>query len=267
MAKSCNNCGYAYNANDATQCMVCDSPLRSEEDLPVLPVEHTERGSDIALPPSPTAATRSIPNRSEERAPGSIQQPFANERAQEAIEGRLSHLDRYDERPRTDAFKVMSGILIGIPVCIPFAILFLTLGIFSFAFAFIGFSSLSQLLNPVVWLTSSFELLEVMVLRRMGRKDTVPVYRGMVEDSNGRERAFVLRGPLTLGNLVVGHHVRLSGHFGRGTLIAREGSDLTTETAISSGYRNPWRIIFFVALFVDAAIAFGIFSYVIRMAG
>jgi len=99
------------------------------------------------------------------------------------------------------------------------------------------------------------------VLRRMSRIDSFPVYRGMVEDNNGREYTFMLRGPLDLGNLMIGHHVRLSGEWRQGTFIARQGSDLTTETAIISGYRNPWRIIFFIVLCLEVMLGLGIFLY------
>ena len=180
---------------------------------------------------------------------------------QNTLDGRISHVERQDERPRTDVYKVMASILIGILVLIPYVMLFLISGMLSFVFAFIGFSSLSQLFNPIIWTTSSFELLEVLVLRRISRSDSLPVYRGMVEDNNGREYAFMLRGPLDLGNLVMGHHVRLLGEWRQGTFIARQGSDLTTETAIVSGYRNPWRIIFFVVLGLEVMLGLGVFLY------
>ena len=158
-------------------------------------------------------------------------------------------------------YKVVAGILIGLPVIIPFGALFIASGILSFSFAFLGFSSLSQLFNPIIWMTSSFELLEVMVLRRMNRVNTFPVYRGMVEDKSGEEHHFMFRGPLSLGNLVVGHHVRLSGDQREGTLVVRQGHDTTTGTAISSAYRNPWKAIFFGILGLDAMAVLTAFLY------
>ena len=106
-------------------------------------------------------------------------------------------------------YGILARIMIGFLVFIPYATLFILSGILSFLFAVIGFASLSQLFNPIIWTTSLFELLEVMVLRHLRGTIPLPIYRGMVEDNLGREYAFMLKGPLNLGNLVLGHHVGL----------------------------------------------------------
>ncbi len=261
MAITCNNCGYAYNGDDAERCTICAAQIMTANDDVNLPQgsELIEQNSDTAAPPSsqPTLIHNSRPG-NQESEPSSAARSQSN---QNTLDGRISHVERHDERPRTDVYKVMASILIGILVLIPYGTLFLISGMLSFVFALLGFSSLSQLFNPIIWTTSCFELLEVLVLRRMSRIDSFPIYRGMVEDNNGREYVFMLRGPLDLGNLVMGHHVRLLGEWRQGTFIARQGSDLTTETAIISGYRNPWRIIFFIVLCLEVMLGLGIFLY------
>ena len=261
MAITCNNCGYAYNGDDAERCTICAAQIRPANDDINLPqhIELIEQNGDTA-PPPPSQLTSINHSRQGDResTPSSAPRFQSN---QNTLAGRISHVERHDERLRADVYKVMASILIGILVLIPYGTLFLISGMLSFVFAFLGFSSLSQLFNPIIWTTSSFELLEVLVLRRISRIDSFPIYRGMVEDNNGREYAFMLRGPLDLGNLVMGHHVRLLGEWRQGTFIARQGSDLTTETAIISGYRNPWRIIFFIVLCLEVMLGLGIFLY------
>ena len=177
------------------------------------------------------------------------------------LEGRISHLERHDERPPTDFYRVVSRILIGLFLFVPYGVLFAISGIISFAFAFLGFLSLAQLFNPIILTTSMLELLEVIALGRIRKTDTVPVYRGIIEDSSGREYAFIMRGPLKSGNLVVGHHVRLSGERRRGTLIVRTGTDLTANGMILSSYRNPWKIVFFVVLCIYVLLGIGVYVY------
>lgn len=177
------------------------------------------------------------------------------------LEGQISHLERHDERPPTDCYRVVSRILIGLLLFVPYCVLFAVSGIISFVFAFLGFSSLTQLFNPIIWTTSIFELLEVIALGRIRKTDTVPVYRGMIEDSSGSEYAFIMRGSLNSGNLVVGHHVRLSGKRQRGTLIVRTGTDLTANGMILSSYHNPWKIVLVIVLCLYAVLALGIYVY------
>ena len=262
MAKTCNHCGYAYNSDEAASCAICNSPIDEVAGGNAPGTGYLGGGTETPLVPTlssqPSAIHDSRPRHpvSSNTSPG-----LPRQQPQNILEGRISHLERYDERPGTDVYKVIASILIGLLIIIPFGALFIASGILSFSFAFLGFSSLSQLFNPIIWMTSSFELLEVIVLRRMNRGDTIPVYRGMVEDNHGQEHAFMLRGPLSLGNLVVGHHVRLSGRQREGTLVVRQGHDATTGTAISSAYRNPWKAILYGILGLDAMTALAAFLY------
>lgn len=177
------------------------------------------------------------------------------------LEGRISHLECHDERPPIDFYRMVSRILIGLVLFVPYGVLFAVSGIISFAFAFLDFSSLSQLFNPIIWTTSILELLEVIVLGHIRKTDTLPVYRGMIEVSSGREYAFIMRGPLNLGNLVAGHHVRFAGKDRRGTFIVRTETDLTANAMILSSYRNPWKIALVVVLCLYGVLALGVYVY------
>lgn len=256
----CNNCGYAYNSDDADRCAICDAPIQPANNIN-LPraAGFLDQNGDTASPPP--SQPSSIPDGGPDNLASPASSASNQESAQNILDGRISHLERYDETVPNDFYRVMSRILIGLLILAPYVALFVVSGIISFAFGFLGFSSLSQMFNPIIWSTTVFELLEVLALRRIRGTDTVPIYRGMVENNNSREYAFMLRGPLDLGNLVMGHHVRLLGEWKQGTFIARQGSDLTTETAIVSGYRNPWRIIFFVVLCLEVMLGLGVFLY------
>ena len=115
-------------------------------------------------------------------------------------------------------------------------------------FAILGIRVLAQLFNPVTWTMAILELLEVMVLGRIRRTDTFPIYRGLIEDRAGRRHQFLLRGPIALGNLIIGHQVGLTGLWRGGNFLAFGGNDLTSNSAITSTYRNRWRVIFYVLL-------------------
>ena len=210
MAISCNNCGYAYNPDDANQCEICGAPIQRSED------RHDVQGEMALANHSPATGYISHPSVSRPHPSGQPRPaeptgvPPAGQSpsipsSENTIYGKISHIERHDERPRTDVYRVLARILISILVFIPYAVFFVVFGLLSFAFAFLGFSGLSQLLNPLIWTTSLFEFLEVIVLRRIHRTDVFPVYRGLIEDQTGRENTFVFRGPLALGNLVEGH--------------------------------------------------------------
>jgi len=153
-------------------------------------------------------------------------------------------VERFDEKPPVNIFAVLSRILLFILFFVPLLGLFILSGVLSFVFAFIGFQSLSQLFNPFVWSTSFYEFIELFILRRIRGTDTEPFYRGVLEDTQSRESTFLFRGPLKTGNLVPGHNVALRGHWCGGTFEVREGTDRTTNSAITSNYRNPWRAVF-----------------------
>ena len=262
MAESCNNCGYAYNAENATRCEICGAPLEHDTQSiqdnmsPESWVSETGHVQDHPDSLLTDELTLSKPHKSAFSG-----RPLSDRAGEATLYGRISHVERTDEKPRTDIYKVMSSILIGIMIFIPYTILFVVLGLLSFAFAFLGFSGLSQLFNPLVWTTSLFELMEVIVLRRISRKDTVTVYRGLIEDQSGREFPFFFRGPLVLGNLVEGHSVRLCGRWTGHTFDACEGNDLTTQSEITSAYRNPWKVIFVFIIILYVIMGIGIFVF------
>lgn len=260
VAITCNNCGYAYNSDDADRCAICDAPIQPANNINLPQAAgFLDQDGDTASPP-PTQ-----PSSISGGGPDNLASPAfsaSNQKsAQNILDGRISHLERYDETVPNDFYRVMSRILIGLLILAPYVVLFVVSGIISFAFGFLGFSSLSQMFNPIIWSTTVFELLEVLALRRIRGTDTVPIYRGMVEDNNGREYAFIMRGSLNSGNLVVGHHVRLSGKRQRGTLIVRTGTDLTANGMILSSYHNPWKIVLVIVLCLYGVLALGIYVY------
>ena len=262
MAKTCNHCGYAYNSDEAASCAICNSPIDAVDDVNLSGAGYLGQGTETPLVPTLSGHPSAISGSKTHAQVDSTASPGSTRQLpQNILEGRISYVKERNERPERSVYKVIAGILIGLLVIIPFGGLFLVSGMLSFSFAFLGFPSLSQLFNPIIWMTSSFELLEVMVLRRMNRPDTFPVYRGVVENSSGEKHNFKLTGPLSLGDLLVGHHVRLSGNQRNGTLVVRQGYDATTGTVISSAYRNPWKAIFFGILGLDAMAVLTAFLY------
>lgn len=256
----CNNCGYAYNNDDADRCAICDAPIQPANNINLPQAAgFLDQDGDTAspLPSQPS----SIPGGGADNLASPAFSASNQESAQNVLDGRISHLERYDETVPNDFYRVMSRILIGLLILAPYVALFVVSGIISFAFGFLGFSSLSQMFNPIIWSITVFELLEVLALRRIRGTDTVPIYRGMVEDNNGREYAFIMRGSLNSGNLVVGHHVRLSGKRQTGTLIVRTGTDLTANGMILSSYHNPWKIVLVIVLCLYGVLALGIYVY------
>jgi len=261
VAITCNNCGYAYNGDDADRCTICAAPIMPTNDDVNLPQgsELIEQNDDTTPPPPPQAT--SISGGSPDNLASPTSSASNQESAQNILDGRINHLERYDETVPNDFYRVMSRILIGLLILVPYVVLFVVSGIISFAFGFLGFSSLFQMFNPIIWSTTVFELLEVLALRRIRGTDTVPIYRGMIKDDNSRQYAFMMRGPLNSGNLVVGHHVALTGAWRNGTFIVRHGNDLTVNAMISSSYRNPWRIVFFIVLLLYVGLGLGIYVY------
>lgn len=260
MAKTCNNCGYAYNSDDADRCAICNARIQPANNINLPQAAgFLEQDSDTASPPP--SQPSSIPGGGPDNLASPASSASSQESTQNILDGRISHLERYDEAVPNDFYRVMSRILIGLLILIPYIALFVVSGIISFAFGFLGFSSLSQMFNPIIWSTTVFELLEVLALRRIRGTDTVPIYRGMIKDNNSRQYVFMMRGPLNSGNLVVGHHVALTGAWRNGTFIVRHGNDLTINAMISSSYRNPWRIVFFIVLFLYVGLGLGIYVY------
>ena len=250
MAITCTYCGYAYNSDDAENCAICNTSFQSVSEPPLNNTHYNDLQQSTTDELTQTSTVRPPLMNQRIEMTGQNESASSVNRASElrpggcnVLEGRISHIERNDERPPMDMFRFLSKLLIGIVCFIPFIGLFLISGGFSLTFAIIGFRSLSQLFNPVVWSTSIFELLELLVLRNVRGNDTVPIYRGMIEDMNDQEHAFIFRGPIRSGNIVVGHNVRLSGQRDRGTFITQMGMDLTSRSEIISTYRNPWQFI------------------------
>lgn len=273
MAQQCRHCGYGYNSDNADICLLCDHPLNINRNLddfkdsnPRMVFSDTYESNYNTVPPSSninhSGDVLNIENNSNRVTltsplPHEIDNPQSYD---SNLEGRISHIERYDEIPPRDIYAIFSKTIIFILMFIPYITLAIFSGLLSISFAVVGFQGLSHLFNPVIWSTSIFELLEVLVLGRMRGVNTVPIYRGMIEDTQSSEYAFMFRGPLRAGNFVVGHHVRLTGYSNRGTFIVRNGIDLTSRSEILSTWVNPWRNVFwFLILFL---IVLGLLLYI-----
>ena len=160
-----------------------------------------------------------------------------------------------------DGYRFLSQCLIFLILFIPYLSLFFVTGALSLIFAVIGFGGVSRVLNPIAWSTAIFELLEIFVMRGFRSTHTVPMYRGMVEDEQSRQYAFMLQGPLSGGNLVLGHQVEFSGRNSRGTFIVSQGRDITARNDIVIRSRLKWRIILCITLAIYVFAGFGVYSY------
>jgi len=245
MAITCPACGYAGNPDQAEKC-ICGEPLSSADDIWTKALLDTDAqkekpGSDLPGSPSPPPP-----------GPGGLLSTMIMGERDEAeknrLAGRLTKVERYDERSPLGVFKTLSLILIWLAILVPYSILFVVTGIMSFIFMVLRFSTLADLFNPVNWTSGILRVWEILVLRRIRGTDTTPVYRGMVEDQHGQPCPFVLLGPLDLGNLVEGHDVEFSGRRCGGTFRVKKGYDLTSRSEITSAYRNPWKVIFFIMM-------------------
>ena len=252
MTIECDNCGYAYNDDDADRCGMCNSDLHNRNNSAVNDNPRINQQQTIEMvelrPDSGITNFEPAPRRSSS-PPDEPETVRQNDRRR-YLEGRITHIERHDEKPAPNFFSVVSKILIGILIIVPYLAIFMVSAILSLSFAILGYPSISQLFNPIIWTTTIMELMEVIVLRRMKGTDTVPIFRGMVEDHNSQEYAFWFRGPIRSGNLVVGHNVRLRGRWGRGTFMTQNGNDLTSNSEILSSYRNLWPYIFIALVII-----------------
>jgi hypothetical protein len=248
MSITCNICGYTLNPDDAQRCGICQRPLAVSGRLP----ENNVPG-DIqteVIPPNRTARpARPAATADNPRQPDAINS--------NVLEGRLSHVERHDERPTKSVFQILSYLLLFFCFGLPYGVLFLLSGIFSFSLIILGFSNVAAVFNPVSWTHFISEMLEVVFLRRIGLNSMVPIYRGMIQLASGNDVHFQFFGPLRLGNLIQGHRIRFQGRMQGGNFVARSGVDLDTSAEISSGHRDPWPIIFAFLL----AVSGGFFTY------
>jgi hypothetical protein len=248
MAITCNICGYTLNPDDAQLCGICQRPLNVTGRL-----AETNVAGDIqteVMPPIRTA-------RSARPAATADNPQQADAINLNILEGRLSHVEQHDELPAKGVYQILSYLLLFFCFGIPYVVLFLLSGIFSFSLIILGFTNVAAVFNPVSWTHFISEMLEVVFLKRIGFNNMVPVYRGMVQLVSGNDVHFQFFGPLRLGNLIEGHRIRFQGRMQGGNFIARSGMDLDTSAQISSGHRDPWPIIFAFILIVSC----GFFTY------
>lgn len=245
MAYLCK-CGYGFNDDPTKPCKMCGKPLTqtaqigTDEDSEAL----LEQDPDDVITSSGGFATTvedALPSRVElgrDTRCGSM--PGRGD----VVEGRITHLERNDEAPPRTVYWAMSQLLLWPLILVPYVTLFTISGTLALVFAILGFGMLSQLFNPFVWTTTLMEFFEILVLRRLRGTTNIPVYRGLISAEDGGEYHFLLRGPLSLGNLIQGRSVRLYGRSRGTTLIATGGNEMAFPgTEIRSRYRDPWRIV------------------------
>ena len=248
MSIYCKDCNYAYNPDNVTKCIVCGNAL--------VPVVSTVVSSQSITVPN-VAVNRPTSHGQSSGSTvitGNTQGLPGVQGAPNVLIGRITHLERNDERTPVNIYRSLSRLMIGILIAIPYAIFFVALGVISLFFGILGIHSLSQLFNPIIWTSSIFRVMEVFLLRNIRGSDTLPVYRGTIEDASGIEQHFMIRGPLIGGNLIVGSRVRMTGKWQNGTLYALYGEDTSSQTAIRTSYSDPWKIIFFVLLTLYVAL-------------
>ncbi len=287
MSVSCPSCGFALNKKNDSRCVICHNPLPcgagqsnaqngrmdSREDPPrddpwqsppdmSGPGASRESGSAMSDSADPWQGE---PARPEPRPPirndRDLQPEAETCQTGGGLNGRISHLERYDEAPMFDGYRLTSRCMIFLILFIPYLLLFLTTGALSLVFAVIGFGGIARIFNPIAWSTTILELLEIFALRRVSGAHTVPIYRGMVEDEQSRLYAFMLQGPLAGGNLVLGHQVEFSGNSSRGTFIVSQGRDITTQNDIVIRGRLKWRIILCMTLAIYCFVGYGVYSH------
>ncbi|GKT09139.1 hypothetical protein [Desulforhabdus sp. TSK] len=267
MAESCGNCGYAGNEDQAERCSMCGASLQArpapKRRSSIGEITHEVSGTV----PAPKGGGTSAPyprRESSERGPQpetrastattGMEAASGNAADREGVRGRISHMERFDEPPPPNVYRTLSCLILSLLFGVPIMAVSLLLGIISLAFAIIGFAAISRLFNPYAFIMTIWHIIEIFVLGGIGRTDTIPVYRGMVETLQGEEQQFLFHGPIEYGNLVVGHHVRLTGTWREGTWLVAEGYDETVRSAITTRFRNRWRVFFFVLLFVLLAV-------------
>ncbi len=259
----CSHCGYADNPDDANRCRMCDASITPAFDTSRMDSSFVNRAATQQMN-GPTLATEApfIHHISPDNPGGNVCSQTAaapvSQIGQESLEGKIRNVERNEERPPLTFYGVMGRVLIALLLLPPYIMLFIISGILCIAFAIVRFPTLSQLFNPFAWTIALIELLEVIVLRYISRTDTVPEYTGVLSDRNDVLYSFFMRGPLDGGALQVGHHVRFNGRWNRNIFIVRDGTDLTTQAAISSRYRDPWKYPFFAMLVLYAGLGISI---------
>ena len=257
MAWTCYVCHYSMNNDDETLCLMCNAPrpgafpASGSTASPRLPPARSEPVPVSHIPADPPGEHDGIPPSGPDHGEREIERPDSGHESEAhagrgILRGRVSHVEQRDERPPFNLYRTLTWVLIWILIGVPFAMLFAGAAIISFSFAVIGFRTLSQFFNPLTWTVAIAEIMEVVVLRRFRSDDRIPVFRGMVEDRESGEHSFMMLGPLHRGNIFVGQNVEFAGHWHQGSFIVREGADLTTGARITSAYRDPWRMAFFL---------------------
>jgi len=250
MTWKCQYCAYAFNeevAND--RCLMCGKPAGDQGPSSGPsgndPISETEATAE-SFPSGdyPTEAENALPSRSP-----SIGLPLSISSSAAIAEGRVSQIERHDEKPQADVYKFLTGLLIFILFFVPLFILSLVSLTMCIILAIFGFYTLAKIFNPKAWIPIVIEIVELFILRGIGRNAALPMYRGLVEGESSGCTAFQMQGPLKAGNIFPGHHVRLSGKLRQGTLVVHEGIDMTTGARVLP-YKSPWKPAFIVVLFI-----------------
>lgn len=240
MAIKCTRCGYQYNSEKREHCYRCGSrldpgcivessdPERRYPDEPYVPVEQDVQSH--------------LQDTTDDIFSGTV------------LEGRMTHVERNEEKISADFFEIAGKIIIGFNVVITFFFLFFFLILVCIVTSAFGFRNLTYIFNPMHWIRWVFYLIESIFGRRPVNRDTVPVYRGLIEHRSGQDCSFMMRGPIIGSNLIVGHQFRFEGEWEDGVFLIRQGINLSTSAAVSSGYRNPWKPIFIFILILYAII-------------
>lgn len=267
MNKRCSYCGDVNDGNASDQCTVCaepflrqtaiiEKPSSSSQTVPADGFTFEDSGSPPRNPPPSNSAGigREIQEQPESNTiTARLLRPLP-------LVGVITELERTEEQPQTNYYKIMSIMLL-ILLCSP---LFITIFIISIAlviaFSIIRLQPLAHMFNPLTWTVALIELMEIFVIGRLRRSDQQAIYRGVIRDDGHNLYNFYLWGLLRTGNLIKGHRVSFTGVWRignrrnqdeRGTLEVESGMDLSTRSSITSNWGNPWRNIFYILLLLS----------------
>lgn len=260
MSRICSYCGHFEDDDKSTSCSICGRPFLDD---PVAyryseaPTSPQSQGSFNELPDEPSGGNPVSPQPTGNLCPaGPPGRP-------NPLQGVISLIQRSEERPPPNYYRFFSNVIIltsFLPIYIGAFIVSFVLAV---AFAILRLPGLAQLFNPIAWTSTLFGFFEVLVLGRIGRSDHQVIYRGLIRDDEHNLYAFCMFGGLVTGNFVEGHRVSLYGQWRtdrgagpheRGTFYVNRGEDIETGSSITSSYRNPWRVVFYILLTIFAGL-------------
>jgi len=258
MSIECPECGFAYNKDDAMKCKECDEFIQPITDLCKSQTHQIVKREPSGITPQP---------------PSNLIKEDSRQIYRNGLEGRISQVKRNEELPPIHICKILSIILMILVVVlmalmvVPMALMVVPMALMKLMavpaiqdiiiglvlllvlLSFIGFrlGSMLSFFNPFNIIFAIFTFTMQLIMRSVGNRDRrIPVFRGMIETSDGNEHHFVFRGPFQVGNLVESHYVILKGKWKKSNFIASRGKDKTTcNSAIISKYRNPntWPVV------------------------